>query len=51
MSEFEYLYIFLVSLMKDPQVYVKCLYLAASILGDSKIKDGGHLPLLYVDLQ
>lgn len=41
----------LVSPMKDPQIRLKCLYLAASILGANKIKDGGHLPLLYMDLQ
>lgn len=51
MSEFECLYIFLVSPKKDSQVCVKCIYLASSILGNSKIKDGGHLPILYVDPQ
>lgn len=51
MSEFEYLYIFLVSPKKDSQVCVKRIYLASSILENSKIKDGGHLPILYVDPQ
>lgn len=37
--------------MKDPQICLKCLYLAASILGANMIKDGGHLPILYVNLQ
>lgn len=51
MSVFEFLNIFLVSPMKDPQICLNCLYLAASILGAKRNKDGGHLSSLCVDLQ
>ena len=51
MSELEYRHIFLVSPMKDPRICTKRSYLPASVLGNSKIKDGGHLPILYVGLQ
>lgn len=35
--------------MKDPQICLKCLYLADGFLGAKRDKDGGHLPILYTD--
>lgn len=50
MLVFEHLYIFLVSPMKVPKIYLNHLYVATNILGTSRNKDGDHLSILCADL-